>query len=190
MTLAELIGPMLGSALLYVDGVVEVDLGGEVHRERFWTMRGQRWRVEGDDGITHVSDAGRGSVTLVHGSVRDAGPPLPDGFFAADRLLRPRTAGIWGRPGEDWRMSDRIEPAPDGLVRLTLQPVDTRWPAHCLVDPASGWLHELVTGPRRLRLLEVEEVPPAGLDVDELFLLPDGDGSAGRRARRPDRAGR
>ena len=173
MLLAELIGPMLGSAFLYVDGVVEVGVAGEVHRERFWTMRGQCWRVERDDGITHVADVGRGSVTLVRGGVREAGPPLGDGFFPADLLLRPRTAGIWGRPGEDWRMTDEIEPAPGGLVRVALQPVDSRWQAHCVVDPVSGWMHELVTGPCRLRLLEAEEVPPVGLDVDGRFVLPE-----------------
>ena len=172
-TLAELIGPMLGSAFLYAEGVVEVlDTAGEVHRERFWSMRGQRWRVERDDGTCDITVAGAGSVHLVRGSVRASGPPLGDGFFPADLLLRPRTALIWGRSGEDWRMSDRIASAPDGLVRIDLQPVGTRWEAHCLVDPVSGWLHELVTGPRRLRLLEVDEVPPASLDVDALFTLP------------------
>lgn len=171
LLLSELIGPMLGATCLYVEGVVEVGVGGEVHRERFWTMRGQRWRVERDDGTTQITDSGRGSVTVVRGSVREAGPPLGEGYFAADLLLRPRTAGIWGRPGEDWRMSNRIEPASHGLVRLNLQPVDTSWQAYCVVDPLSGWLYELVMGPRRLRLMHFDEVPPSNLDVDGLFLL-------------------
>lgn len=167
----ELVGTMLGAEHVYSAGLLEVTVPGERRRERFWQLRGRQWRVERDDGLTFISDQGVGSVTMVDGTVTERGPALRPGVLLADQLLRPRYALVWGRPGEDWRLTDQLTEVAERRVRVELHPVDGQAArGHLVVDPVTGILHELALGSSRTVLLALEEI--GSPDTPALFAFP------------------
>jgi hypothetical protein len=163
---------MLGAEHVYADGMVEVLDQDDKRHERFWHMRGGQWRVERDDGLTFISDEAVGSIRRLPDGTTETGPALGPGFFLADTLLRPRFAYIWGRPGEDWRLTDSITELGDRRLRIELAAVENRLDsAHAVIDPETGIIHELVIGTRRLTLLGFNDLLASGMHVQDLFSL-------------------
>lgn len=160
--LADLIGPMLGADFLYAEGEV-LDENSDratavVHR--FWAHR-HDWRVERTDGVVFI-DGPEGSTTVVKGQVTERHSQRHSpGTHVPEKLLRPQFAPVWGRPGEDWRLTDHIQSLPDdGLVRVQLQGTGARYQEHggIDVDPQTGRLHALETPGFTWRLLSLREV--------------------------------
>lgn len=166
---------MLGADFLYVSGeLLDINRGRpKPVRHRFWAHR-QNWRVERDDGVTFI-DGDSGSVTIVHGRVRERGPRHGPGFNLAERMLRPQYASIWGRPGDDWRLSDNIDPVSSQqptLARIELLGSPERFSerGRAEVDPDTGRLWRLETPGYTWELLTLSE--DADADPEHLFRLP------------------
>lgn len=160
-TLAELIGPMLGAGFVFAAGeVVEEDHArGEVLRHTFWARR-HDWRVERSDGLVFV-DGPEGSVTRYRSRVLESrqGFRRPAGFHLPDRMLRPAHAYIWGRPGEDWRLSEDVTDAGAGRVRVALVSTEGRdsGGAHVEVEVSTGRMFTLATPSFTWSLTRLEE---------------------------------
>lgn len=181
MELTDLIGPMLGAEFLYAEGEV-AETNSELPTpvvHTFWSYR-KRWRVERDDGVVLIDGPDR-SITLVDGRTIETAPrPHGPGFHLAERLLRPRYAPVWGRPGEDWQLTDEVEDGGDGLVSVRLRGTGGRHTERgsIVVDPRSGHLHRVTTPGFEWTLLRFQEESPR--NVEELFEVPPSAPAAAR----------
>lgn len=136
MTLGELIGPMLGAdeGFIYARGSGSED--GE-QREEVYARCGDSQALVRSDGVTHVTtDAG--SQTFVNGRLVDEGSPQSFRLGHTDTLLHPRHMYVWGRNGEDWRLTEDLKPLDDGTVEVVLQSTERQDSGLLVVDPASG----------------------------------------------------
>jgi hypothetical protein len=97
----RLIGDMLGANMRWAQGSVRVGGAVDSYIERFWQSNGRTWRVERSDGLVFTDRAGEGSTTTTPDGRVERGPSTGLRFTATVQLLRPSTALIWGRPGED-----------------------------------------------------------------------------------------
>lgn len=160
-----LIGRMLGASLPWAQGTVTVTHDDDQHTERFWQLRGRIWRVERSDGLTFIEREGIASRVLFADGRSESGPSAGVGRFAAGQLLRPASAPVWGRPGEDWRLAGTLEQAGEGRWRLPLVHVEGGYPhGHLVVDEVSGILHELALRPGVMIKLDFLET----VNVDEI----------------------
>lgn len=141
----RLIGDMLGASLPWAQGVVRVERASDQYSERFWQSRGEKWRIERSDGLIFTDHLAHESTTMLPGGPVERGPSTGLAFTASVQLLKPSKALIWGRPGEDWRLTSTVS-ATDrpGLWRVALQHTeDTSRVGFILVEEGLGILHEL-----------------------------------------------
>lgn len=170
-TLSQIIGPMLKPSRRVANfGSVEFWFEGTLdHVEKFWQRRGQDWRVERSDGVTNISTP-EGSLVTVGDRV-ERGPSLDLQTVMAATMLFPAMALIWGRPGEDWSMTDEVEDLADDLVRVPLRHESNRnLGAYLELDTQFYWLTRLVFPWQELRLTEVER-GLGGRAEENLFAL-------------------
>lgn len=163
LTLNRIIGPMLGAEIIHVHGVVVVShYAHEPVTREFWADQRGCWRDEGSDGITHITSV-QGSATLHEGRVLESSHVrLTSGFHAADKLIRPLNAPIWGRPSDDWRLGDTIDVVTiDGTELAHIDLVETAGansrPGYVRVDPSTGRIWDLRTPARRWQLSWIED---------------------------------
>lgn len=175
MRIVDLIGPMLGADHLLVEGVALHTTDSDQVEHRFWS-RHEEFRVERSDNLTHVHgrDAGGSpaSVTIAQGRVLERGPRASPSALGVARLLLPRFALIWGRPGEEWRLSEELGAGrTPAFVRVELLPTEPRRDeatAHIEVEIATGRLWVLDLPGNRWTLERVED---SHGDPNELFAV-------------------
>lgn len=165
-----LLGTMLGASLPWAQGTVSVERDGDTYLERFYQVRGRTWRIE-RDGLVFTDRPGYGSRVRYPDGREEHGPSGPIRQHAAVQLLRPVNALIWGRPGEDWRLTGNSDLVAPGRWRVTLEHVeDSSIPGHLVVDERTGVLHELALGAgHSLTLLELEAVNVEDLTEEALL---------------------
>lgn len=171
LRVTDLIGPMLGAAHLCLSGEVAVHGDDGDYSLRFWSRRSCKdLRVQRDDGLVHVSTAA-GSVTRWRGRVLDSGPPMNLGGDEVASLVMPRYAYIWGRPGEDWRLTEQVDETQDGRQRISLAHTSRldAGEAWIDVDAETGWLWEWRLPWRRWTLVRADD--ELGAEVQDLFAL-------------------
>lgn len=123
---------------------------GTEHTEEFWHLKPDRWRLIGSDGITRIQNEEQGATTIVHGRRGDVGPRFSL-FFLPETMLRPARAPIWGRPGDDWRLTPEVDFLGGDLYRIglarnedTSEYPDYHPSGHIVMDADHGVLRELV----------------------------------------------
>jgi hypothetical protein len=143
---------MLGAQPMDLAGVVERFEHGELaNRASIQLKTGDQWRMQMDDGPLIESNAEGSMIKVGHES--RVGPPInPQNIFGAS-LVMPRYALIWGRPGEDWRLSD-IEPSrASDPIHLRLAPTSgENREGFALVDRKEGFLRRLTIGTQEWHL--------------------------------------
>lgn len=167
MKLPHVIGPMLGVSHNFVAGTLLTERRGSQERTAFWVHR-NRWRIEVENGPTHIITADN-SVTIVPGHV-ERGPRMSLLGMDVPAMLMPRYALIWGRPGEDWRLTDEISDSSHGLVEITLESIESPLRGYAVVDPLHGVIHELALGDVVHRLTDMTSEPDR--PVDEYYEVP------------------
>ena len=159
-TLADVIGPILGADFLFASGsVVETTPehpDGLTHR--FWGYR-TMWRVERSDGVSFI-DSPTESLTIVNGRRGERGPRHAPGLHLPERMLRPRYADIWGRSGDDWRLTGEVRPSETdaGEVVLGIARVDDMTEqGTVVVDRARGRIRRLARPGALWELVDLTE---------------------------------
>lgn len=160
----ELIGMMLGAKLNWAQGRVRVQRRGEpqIVTEDFWQRRDKLWRIERSDGLVSTeSDAG--SQTRMNGGRIETGPKTGRSAYYSRQLLAPVGAYIWGRSGEDWRLTGELSDADEGS-RIELEHVtDPSLKGHIVVDQSSGILWNLTMNDVSASLISLDRVNSAEL---------------------------
>lgn len=97
------------------------------------------------------------------GGRTDSAPTGPKSWLGwTDRLLQPRHLYIWGRRGEDWRLTDRVTPSDEveGAHRVELEAAGRGASGAAHVQPHTGVVLLLdLPGHVTWRLDEVDEDP-------------------------------
>jgi hypothetical protein len=102
-----LIGRMLGASELAVHAVGRGVTSGQSCVERYWRS-GDLHRLERQGDVVHVSRP-EVSRTYVNGRLVDEGPKMAGALGWTDSLLHPAQLYVWGRPGEDWRLTTDVK---------------------------------------------------------------------------------
>ena len=160
MDVGELVGLMLGAQPHYAVARIAVERSGRRAADYHVTvLRGTDWTIRRGRLTHRVSP--NGTTVERDGVVIDSGPPMRFEGEAGVFLLMPRYALIFGRPGEDWRLTEDVTEHVDG-VRVTLRHVEhDDCHGSALVDPTTGMLRELVLDDTTWRLTELSTEPPA-----------------------------
>lgn len=115
--------------------------------------------IERSDGLVFTEQVGVGSATLAGGRI-ERGPSAGFDRFAAGRLLAPRLALIWGRPGEVWRFSGHLDDLGDGRWQLGLRRTDgSDLVGRVVVEEQTGIVHELELDQDRFTLRWLDLYP-------------------------------
>lgn len=105
MDLGLIIGEMLGVVHKYIEGVIEVRYPDvDPYELKFWHC-GTSWRWDRLGGGKTLTDD---STSVVWEGKWTTGPAMDLGGLEVPSLVVPRYAYIWGRPGEDWRLSEPV----------------------------------------------------------------------------------
>lgn len=157
--LGQLVSAMLGAEVHRVHARGAGVEAGTSSSEEYW-QHGALARLV-TTGRT-VTTGPAGSRVAVRGRRVETGPPLRGRLGWTDRLLRPELLGVWGRPGEDWRLGDVVDWSPDvpGCVLLSLEHVEDNRRGEAHVDPHTGRVLLLeLPGSLRWQLTDVDDDP-------------------------------
>lgn len=148
-SIGVVIGWMLGAKPISVYATSSGTDGGTPGHETLWIRDKYRYLAFADVRAV-VCDQGR-TREYLRGALEDDAPREADWLGWTDRLLTPRHLYIWGRPGEDWRLSGEVrlsEERPDA-VTLPLVPTDgPRGKGSAVVHRETGTVLELKLGGR------------------------------------------
>lgn len=146
---------MLGAQHAFARGVISADFPQDPAIEEAFIYRGHplEWSSRSTAGVAVESDA-RGSATTAADHL-ESGPPQHMSGTYFGKLLRPKYAYIWGRPGEDWRPSGRVDRVgPNFRVELVSDEL-ARGEGWAVVDHQDFFLHELHTDGTTFRMREI-----------------------------------
>ena len=180
MNTLDLIGPMLGAAHAYIEGEAvhcrtEDDSSEQRTEYRFWADQTDL-RVERSDGVVLVRGRDRSGDPLEQVTYRrkilERGPHLGPGRHEVERLLMPRSALIWGRPGEDWRLTEQVHELARDRVRIRLASTQGEDGAAFIeVDPDSGRLWTITVPGERWEITSLRDHPADGRDPTFRFVV-------------------
>ncbi|GAA1753768.1 hypothetical protein [Aeromicrobium alkaliterrae] len=151
----KILGPLLGAQYAFARGVISADFPQDPAVEEAFVYRGQplEWSSRSTTGVAVETSMSESTTTA--GDHVEVGPPQHMAGTYFGKLLRPKYAYIWGRPGEDWHPSGRVDRV--GLnfrVELVSDEV-ARGEGWAIVDHQDFFLHELHTDDTTFRMLEI-----------------------------------